>query len=342
MSKFLLSSRLVAVASAALSAFSFAAPARAQTAALTHSQAGYYRLMVGSTEVIALSDGTLPLDTVILASKDPADTARLLAKSFLKSTVETSVNAFLFKTGNKTVLVDAGTAELFGPTLNKLPAALRSVGVTPEQITDILVTHIHTDHTGGLMQGTARAFPNAVVHVERKEVAYWLDPANKATARADLKIFFDQAALKFKPYVDSGQVVPFDGEVTLFPGLTSKPAPGHTPGHTMYVLQDSGDKVVFWGDLVHVAAVQFPNPGVTIQYDVDPVAAEATRRKLFAEAAQQGYLVAPAHVSFPGFGHVSKGAPTVGPFVGSDRLYKEVGEYRYYPVTYNNGAVSPP
>ena len=332
------SSQLVALALASMLTLPLVTPAQAQTAALTSSQAGYYRMMIGHTEVIALSDGTLPLDTGLLASKDPADTARLLAKSFQKSTVETSVNAFLFKTGSKVVLVDAGTAELFGPTLNKLPAALRSVGVTPEQITDILVTHIHTDHTGGLMQGTTRAFPNAVVHVERKEVAYWLDPANKATARADVKIFFDQAALKFKPYVDSGQVVPFDGEVTLFPGLTTKPAPGHTPGHTMYVLEDAGDKIVFWGDLVHVAAVQFPNPSVTIQYDVDPVAAAATRRKLFAEAAQQGYLVAPAHVSFPGFGHVSKGAPTVGSSVGSDRLYKEVGEYRYYPVPYNNGA----
>lgn len=330
-----------AIALAALFLLPVATGVQAQTAPLARSQASYHRLMVGSIEVIALSDGTVPLDTSILISNSPSDVTRLLKKSFMQATVDTSVNAYLIVTGGKLILVDAGTAELFGPSLNKLPAALRSLGYGPDQITDILVTHIHTDHTGGFMQGTTRAFPNAVVHIEQTEVDYWLTPANKDVAREDQKVFFDQAVLKFKPYVDAGQVVTFHGATQLFPGIKSQPAPGHTPGHSMYVLEDGGQKLLFWGDVVHVGAVQFPNPAVSIQFDVDPDTARVQRKQAFAEAALNGYLVAAPHLPFPGVGHVSRGAPPTGPFQGSDRFYKETGEYRFYPVPYVNNAAFP-
>jgi len=297
------------------------APAQA---ALSESQPGYHRMMVGAIEVIALSDGTVPLDTSVLVAKNAKEVKHLLDKSFVQSPLNASVNAFLLKgVGDRLILVDAGTAELYGPSLNKLPAALRSVGYAPEQITDILVTHIHTDHTGGLMQGANRAFPNAKVHVEQKEVEYWLNPANKQAAKDDQKIYFDQAALKFKPYVDSGQVVTFRGATQLFPGIRSQPSPGHTPGHTFYVLENGGQKMVFIGDLLHVQEVQFPHPDVTIRFDVDRGAARAMRKQLFAEAAREKYLVAAPHLSFPGVGHIAR----------------QAGEYRFYPVPYQNDAV---
>jgi glyoxylase-like metal-dependent hydrolase (beta-lactamase superfamily II) len=199
------------------------------------------------------------------------------------------------------------------------------VGYTPEQVTDILITHIHTDHTGGLMDGTKRVFPNAVVHVERKEVDYWMDPASKQKAPEHQKIYFDQAAAKFKPYLDAGQVKTFEGAVELFPGIRSIPAPGHTPGHSFYSLERNGEKVVFWGDILHVAEVQFPDPTVTIAFDADPRAAAEQRKRAFADAAEKGYLVAPAHISFPGIGHVRRVD------VGGE-------EYRWYPAPYVNDA----
>jgi len=343
MPKLNVSTRLssVAIAMAALCTLPVATHAQAQAAPLAASQSSYHRMLVGSVEVIALSDGTVPVPAAYLISNSPNEVTRLLNKAFLPQTVDTSVNAYLIKTGGKRILVDAGTAELFGPSLNKLPAALARVGVTPDQITDILVTHIHTDHTGGFMQGSNRAFPNAKVHLEKAERDYWLSPANKAAARADQKNFFDEAVLKFKPYDDAGQVVTFQGATQIFPGIKSQPAPGHTPGHSMYWLEDGGEKLLFWGDVVHVGAVQFPNPTVTIVFDVDPDAARAQRKQAFADAALNGYMVAAPHLPFPGIGHVTRVAPPVGAFQGSDRLYKEIGEYRFYPMPYVNNAPYP-
>lgn len=337
----------VFIAVAAVGLLSGAAQAQPRPA-LSQSQPGVHRMMLGKVEVIALSDGTVPLDAALLRSTSPQEVRRLLSKSFVRSPLQASVNAFLLRgVGDRLILVDAGTAELYGPSLNKLPAALASIGVKPEAVTDILVTHIHTDHTGGLMQGSARAFPNAKVHVEKKEVDHWMSAAAKAAAPDGYKVYFEQAALKFKPYVDSGQVLTFSGATELFPGLVpdgtlkSQPSPGHTPGHSFYVLESAGQKMVFIGDIVHVQEVQFPNPIVTIAFDVDPDAARRVRKQAFADAARHKYLIAAPHIAFPGVGHVARGAPSGRASSENIRLYHEIGEYRFYPVPYQNDAVHP-
>lgn len=335
----------MAIALATVGLLSVAPQAQAETA-LSQSQPGVHRMMLGKVEVISLSDGTVPLDTAVLRSTSPREVERLLDRSFVKSPLHASVNAFLLRgIGDRLILVDAGTAELYGPSLNKLPAALASLGIKPEAITDILVTHIHTDHTGGLMQGSKRAFPNATVHVEQRELDFWMRDAADAPKR--LKVYFEQAALKFKPYVASQQVVPFRGATDLFPGLVpggslkSLPSPGHTPGHSFYELESAGQKMVFIGDIVHVPEVQFPNPIVTIAFDVDPDAARETRRRAFADAARHKYLIAAPHIGFPGVGHIARGAPKRGASAGNDRLYHAIGEYRFYPIPYQNDAVHP-
>ena len=281
-----------------------AAEAAGPTPQLTQGQAGYYRFMVGNVEVIALSDGTIGLDTQLLQTPDRHAVDTALKAAHLKSPLDTSVNAYLVKLAGRLILVDAGTGTLFGPSLNKLPASLRAAGVEPEQITDVLVTHVHTDHTGGLMSGDRRVYPNAILHLDQREVGYWLDAANEKAAPSEKQAFFQQAQASLVPYGTSGQVRTFDGAQQLFPGLRSVPAPGHTPGHTFYVLEDQGTKLVFWGDVMHAAEVQLSDPSVTIVYDVDPTAARAQRLRAFADAAQAGYLVAPAHMAFPGVGRL--------------------------------------
>lgn len=288
------------------------------------SQAGYYRMKVGRVDVIALSDGTLSMDTGVLHAK-PERVEKLLRASMTSSPVTSSVNAYLLVLGERLVLVDAGTGELLGPTLNKLCASIRAAGYRPEQITDILATHIHTDHTGGLVVDGRPVFPNAVVHVERRELDYWLSPANKEAARGDHKAMFDGAAATVGLYAKAGRVTPFDGETELFPGLKSRPAWGHTPGHSFYVLESEGEKLVFWGDILHVGEVQFSEPEVTIDFDIDPKAAREQRRLVFAEAAREGYLAAGAHIAFPGVG----------------RLAKAGSGYRWFPAPYVNNAETP-
>lgn len=331
------------VAAAAIITLASVCPAVAQEAGstLTKSQAGFHRTKVGDVDVVALSDGTVSVDTSALITKRPEEILRLLSKAFQRSPVDLSINAFLFQTGARLVLVDAGVGELYGPSANKLSQSIQAAGYQAGQVTDVLITHIHPDHIGGLMQGSSKVFPNARIHVEKKELDYWLNLANKVTSREDHKPFFDAAQVKFKPYVDSGQVRTFEGAVELFAGVRSVPAPGHTPGHSFFSLDSRGKKLLFWGDVLHMAEVQFPDPSVTIQFDSDPIAAEHTRQQAFAEAAQGRYLVAATHISFPGIGNISRGTPTVS-FAGRDRVYRELGEYRFYPLPYVNNATSAP
>jgi glyoxylase-like metal-dependent hydrolase (beta-lactamase superfamily II) len=106
------------------------------------------------------------------------------------------------------------------------------------------------------------------------------------------------------PYVSAGKFKPFDGDTELVPGIRAVATPGHTAGHTVYMVASKGETMVLWGDLMHVAAAQFPDPAVTIAFDTDSAMAAAQRKKVFADAAAHAYWVAGAHLSFPGIGHL--------------------------------------
>ena len=297
-------------AASAIASIALPLPAHAQQAPnppmkLSHVQAGFQHFKIGDFEVIALSDGTLPIPAdQLFTNAKPAAIAASLARTYQRPQVDASINAYLIKAGDRLVMVDAGTGELYGPKLNKIGASLKAAGYAPEQITDILVTHIHTDHTGGLMDGQRMVFPNATLHIERKEIDFWFDPAQRAKATQANQKYFVEATTKVGPYQAAGKIQAFSGAAPLFPGIRSEPAPGHTPGHSFYVLESQGEKLVFWGDLLHVADVQLPRPDITILFDIDPKAAAATRRRAFAQALKSGYWVAGDHVNFPGVGHL--------------------------------------
>ena len=264
---------------------------------------GYYRIMVGDIEVTALSDGTVALPlTKLLGNTTPEAVEKALARSYLKDPVETSVNAYLVNTGNKLVLIDAGAAGLFGPTLGKLQASLKAAGYLPEQVDEVYITHMHADHVGGLMQGDARAFPNAVVRAEQRDAAHWLSQANLDAAPAEAKGFFQGAMASVNPYIKADRFKAFDGDTTLVPGVRAQFTGGHTPGHSFYVIESKGEKLVLWGDAMHVGAVQFASPTITIAFDSDTKGAAAARAKAYADAADQGYWVGATHLSFPGLG----------------------------------------
>ena len=280
------------------------APFAHAEAPLAKGQApGWYRMSLGKFEVTALSDGTvaLPVDK-LLSNVKPDVVNSLLAKAYQKAPLETSVNGYLINTGSKLVLIDTGAAGLFGPTLGRLVANLKASGYTPEQVDEIYITHMHPDHVGGLVADGKLVFPNAVVRADTREGGFWLSQANLDNAPADNKGFFQGAMASLNPYVAAGKLKTFDGETELVPGIRAMPAAGHTPGHTIYVVESDGNKLVVWGDLMHVAAVQFAMPSVTIAFDSDPKAAAPARQKNYADAAEKGYFVAIAHVSFPGIG----------------------------------------
>jgi glyoxylase-like metal-dependent hydrolase (beta-lactamase superfamily II) len=273
---------------------------------LDHGQPGIYRTKIGKVDVIGVSDGTvgLGLTKELIQNAKPGEVERLLARHFEKSPLDASVNAFLIRYENKLVLVDAGSSELVGPTASKLPRCSERPE-PPESITDVFITHIHPDHTGGLMNGNTKVFPNATIHINKREVDYWFSKSIEATAPEPQKTFFAQVDPKIKPYIDSGQVKTFEGVTEFFPGFRSEPAYGHTAGLTVYILENGGDKVMFWGDVVNIA-LQVDNPDISLRFDSDAAAASATRRSLLEDAATKGYIVAPAHLPFPGLGHIRK------------------------------------
>ncbi len=264
---------------------------------------GWYRLMVGDIEVTALSDGTVGLHVdQLLQRTSPQKVKSALAKWRLGLPVETSVNGYLVNTGSKLVLIDAGAGSLFGPTLGKLVANLKAAGYTPEQVDEIYITHMHPDHVGGLAADGQAVFPNATVRADQAEADFWLSAANLEAAPKESKGFFQGAQASLKPYVDAGRFKAITADGTLVPGVGSVATHGHTKGHRNYVVESQGQKLVLWGDLMHVAAVQFATPAVTIAFDTDQNAALAQRRKAFADAAKQGYAIGASHLSFPGIG----------------------------------------
>ena len=272
---------------------------------LKTSAPGYYRMMLGDFEVTALSDGTFDLAAGdLLTNTTPAKIRSALAKAYLKDPVEASVNAYLINTGSKLVLIDAGAGALFGPTLGKLTANLKAAGYQPEQVDEIYITHLHVDHIGGLVAGNQIAFPNAIVRADQLDADFWLSKTTMDAAPKDARPFFEGAMASMNPYVTAGRFKPFNGNTDLIPGIKAVAARGHTPGHSVYVVESQGQRLVLWGDLMHVAAVQFPEPSVTIKFDIDSKAAAAQRKAQFADAAKRGHWVAASHLPFPGIGHL--------------------------------------
>lgn len=291
-------------------AISFAglAPAPAALAAapmVKASAPGYYRLMVGDFEVTALSDGTttLPANN-LLAEMKPAELNQALAKSYLTTNVETSFNAYLVNTGDKLVLIDTGMGKVAGPSLGHLLDNLKAAGYQPEQVDEIYITHMHSDHIGGLSDSGQRLFPNAILRADKAEAGFYLNPEGLATANAKVKESMERAMAMFKPYMDAGKFQTFEADAELVPGVRSLANHGHTPGHNSYVVESKGQKLVVWGDLIHVASAQLGDPASSMMFDGDKKKGAEQRIKAYRDAANGHYLIAGAHISFPGIGHV--------------------------------------
>jgi glyoxylase-like metal-dependent hydrolase (beta-lactamase superfamily II) len=271
----------------------------------TGTPAAFYRIHVGAFEVTSLSDGTVDLPMAkLLTNITPAEYKKSLAKNATSDPFETSVNAFLVNTGTKLVLIDSGAGTLFGPTLGKVLSNLKAAGYQPEQVDVILISHLHPDHVGGLMVDKKIAFPNAVVYADKADTEFWLSDANLAKAPDANKDFFKGAMASLNSYQAAGKLKTITADGEIVPGINSKATHGHTAGHTNYIVESQGKKLVLIGDLMHVAAVQFDHPAVGIQFDSEAKTATANRKAAFQEAAKEGYLIGASHLPFPGLGHI--------------------------------------
>jgi glyoxylase-like metal-dependent hydrolase (beta-lactamase superfamily II) len=307
-----LSTRLLAgtpVLTLALALALPALPPAVQAAApqLKTQAPGWYRMMLGRFEVTVLNDGThpFPVESVMI-DVTPGQVADALKLDELRLPIQGSINAFLINTGDRLVLVDSGAGELYGACCGKLLANLRAAGYAPEQVDEVLLTHLHKDHVGGIVHAGKAVFPNAVVRAARVDADYWLDPNGAAKAPALLASFFDSARTALAPYQAAGRFKPFEGAAELESGIRAVPEPGHTPGHTGYLVESGGQRLLLWGDTVHVAPVQLRHPRASVKYDNSDTQAWRTRETLFQRAAGEHLWIGAAHLAFPGLGHLRR------------------------------------
>ncbi len=266
---------------------------------------GFYRVHLGRLMVTVLTDGaaSVPYDK-LLQGRPPEDIARTFAAMGETPERPTSINAFLIDTGDRRILIDTGAAASFGPCCGRLPETLVAAGYRPDQIDAVLLTHVHGDHSGGLLRKGERAFPKAELYLAKAELDYWMSDAERTRAKPSHQKMFSEGRAALAPYIAAGRIRTFTGRTTLFPGITAIPAPGHTPGHSFYELESDGRRLLVIGDTVHAAEIQLADPSITIDYDVDPAAAAAQRKTVLAQLAQSHELAAGDHLSFPGLGHV--------------------------------------
>ncbi|MBZ6413154.1 MULTISPECIES: MBL fold metallo-hydrolase [Methylobacterium] len=260
---------------------------------------------LGNRVVVALNDGHL-VATLGLVQGIPADEAGRLQEEGFRDTVapRITVNAFLILGGDKPVLVDAGMGSGGPETLGHLPEALAACGVAPEDVGTVLVTHLHSDHIGGLIaRDGAVAFPNAEVVIPEAEAAYWLAEGAEARAPEGARAGFRRAHALVAAY---GDRIRRAGEGEVLPGIEAILAPGHTPGHTAYRVQSGDRSLLIWGDVVHLPAIQLPRPEVGLTFDVDREVAAATRKRILDQVAAERSLVAGMHLEFPALGYVRR------------------------------------
>ena len=269
---------------------------------------GFYRMKVGDLEVTALFDGLGVFDPHWLRGKKATMDGVVKALHEDPHMLDGSETGFLVNTGKQLILVDAGAGTWFGGgALGRLAGNLRSAGYAPEDVDLVLVTHLHSDHVGGLTtQDGKRVFPNAEVYVAKAESDFWLSPEVAAKAPTDAQPFFQSAQAIATPYIKAGKWHAFSGSEAIVDGVRLVPLPGHTPGHTGYEFSSKGQKILFWGDVVHAQRVQLQHPEVTVIFDIDVTAAAAIRKQLLPRLARENVVIAGPHMLFPSLGRLRK------------------------------------
>ncbi|OWA52010.1 hypothetical protein BV898_16466 [Hypsibius exemplaris] len=272
---------------------------------------GFFRLMLGDFEVTAISDGTGAFPPEALMPNAPKEELlRARQRAFVPTPAPMSCNAFLVNTKEHLVLIDTGAGSLMGPSFGKLVENIRAAGYQPEQIDNVLLTHLHPDHVGGVTSSTNNheiRFPNAVIRTSQAELDFWLNPARQANASGHLKKTFGQAQAALAPYQALDRLKTFNAtEKEILPGFRVVIRAGHSPGHTQFFVESGGRTMVAWGDITHFEWVQLANPALTIAFDFNQPETAKDRLELLEVVVEKKLMVAAAHFAFPGLGYLRR------------------------------------
>ncbi len=268
---------------------------------------GFFRSTFHEYEITTLSDGSITMDfNKLIPQAKNGVVDSLLGLDKVKNPVAIAVNTFLIKHGEKLILIDAGAGRSMSSELGKLPKHLKAAGYDPSQIDVILLTHIHADHSNGLLDEGKRVFTQATLYVNQADIDFWLNKKQQEAASESEKESFTQAQKVIQAYARVKRLKTFKGITLLMDGITAVPSPGHTRGHTHYRLESNGETLLFVADALHSASIQLRQPRLSTYFDQDTLAAALQRKKLLVEASEHHYLLAGAHLDFPGMGYVTK------------------------------------
>lgn len=280
--------------------------ALAQTTATPASTPNFYRYKVGDAELTAVHEGTVPrpLDASFVRNAPLDQVQAALDKAFLPADrLNITFTPLLVTTGGKRVLIDTGFGDNGPGTTGGLYRGLPGAGIDPKAVDVVLMSHFHIDHIAGLrLKNGELAYPNAEIMVPEAEYAFWMDDAKMSAAPEGLKPNFGvvrRALNGTKPtmYGDGKEIAP---------GLTAVSTPGHTPGHTSYVLASGGAKLFIMSDITNHPALFVRNPDWSAVFDMDADQARATRHRVLDMVAADKLQVAFYHAPFPATGHVAK------------------------------------
>lgn len=259
---------------------------------------------LGDIRVTAIADGLIDAPVAVVENLDEAGKKALAELAAGADVVHPFVHVYLIETGGLKILVDAGAGGFMGPDAGKTPENLKAAGVSPEEIDTILLSHCHPDHILGVVDADWNAvFPNAVLRIPEADHAFFVETDLSTISNEFVRTDMTNARRCVAAY---GERVQLLTGADVAPGVTLEPLPGHTPGHSGYMVEGGGKKLFLWGDIVHLPQFQPARPDASLAFDIDQVPARKTRRETFERVIVDDLEVGGGHILEPGFARVER------------------------------------
>ena len=293
-----------AAAAPALGA-ALASQAQAKAPMLGASQPEVYRFKLGDFEITTIRDGAIQLDgphPIFGNNQAPEDVQAYAQENFLPpDKMEISFTPVMVNTGNELVMFDSGNGAGRRPNAGKLASMLGAAGYSADQVDTVVLTHFHPDHIGGLMEEGNSLFPNARYVIPEAEYAFWTSPDRMGTKAEGVAKLTEANVV---PHAEKATFIKDGADVAT--GITAVGTPGHTPGHTAYLIESGGKPFLLWGDVTNHYVISLQKPDWHVVFDTDKDMAAQTRKKVLDMVSTDRIPATGYHMPFPAVGYVEK------------------------------------